>query len=345
MITVVYVHAFNFDDRYLWPGRPFTEAMSFPNFLQVLIANGLFRFGIPLFFLRSGFLMAETEGRYTPITRLRKRFQTLVLPYLLWSLVGTFITYAWEANSFTAPFAQSAWLRPFNNLPVHEWSFWQWIESVLLQPISFQLWFLRSLFVYSLLYPLLVLGINRFPIWIFVFFGLAWLLSLGAFFLEGEGLLFFSLGIWLQKRGFSSGGVSHLVHKLRLWWWLPVLLLVKTWYSFQEYPIPIGYFLHKAVQPLLVLAVWDLYDRVFTSPGTSFLDKLSPYNFYIYGFHVPILYFATDLVLSILGREDYIRGAVYIFLPLVVMAIAWALGAILKQLYLPAFKLFTGGRT
>ena len=88
MITVVYVHAFNFDDRYLWPGRPFEEAMNLPNFLQVLITNGLFRFGIPLFFLRSGFLIAETEERYTPLTRIKKRFHTLVLPYLAWSFIG-----------------------------------------------------------------------------------------------------------------------------------------------------------------------------------------------------------------------------------------------------------------
>ena len=346
MITVVYVHAFNFDDRYLWPGRPFEEAMNLPNFLQILITNGLFRFGIPLFFLRSGFLIAETEERYTPLTRVKKRFQTLVLPYLAWSFIGLAIAYLLEISPSTAPFVQSSWLRPFNNTPLHELSWLQWLEAWVLQPISFQLWFLRSLFIYSILYPLLVKGLERFPIPILIFFGLAWILSVG-FVIEGEGLFFFSLGILLRKKEINLKNLSILADKIRLWWWLPALLLLKTWISFQDYiPVPVGYFLHKGLQAPLVLAVWVLYDKTIgLLSATTWLDKLNRYNFYLYGFHVPVLYFATDFLLELLGRNDFIRGGVFLILPLVIMTIAFLFGWILRQISIPLFKVFTGGRS
>jgi len=345
MITVVYVHAFNFDDRYLWPGRPFEEAMNLPNFLQVLIANGLFRFGIPLFFLRSGFLIADTEEKYTPLTRVKKRLQTLVVPYLAWSLVGLLLTYLLEISPVTAPFVESSWLRPFNNTPLHQFTWLQWVEGWVVQPISFQLWFLRSLFVYSILYPLLVNGLERFPKSILIFLCLAWLLSFG-FVIEGEGLFFFSLGILLRKKEVNLKDLTSLAMRIRLWWWLPALLLLKTWISFQPYiPVPLGYFLHKGIQVPLVLAVWVLYDKTIgLMASVIWLDRLNRYNFFLYGFHVPLLYYATDWVLHLLGRNDYIRGGVYLLLPVIVMGIAFLLGWILRQISEPFFKVFTGGR-
>lgn len=345
MVTVVYVHAFNFDDRYLWPGRPFEEAMNAPNFLQVLITNGLFRFGIPLFFLRSGFLLAETADRYSALGRFQKRLQTLLAPYLAWSMVGLAITYLLEISPQSAPFVASSWLRPFGNLPLHQWDLGQWLLGWTLHPISFQLWFLRSLFVYTLLYPLLVKGLQRFPIPILVVFGLAWILSLG-FIAEGEGLFFFSVGILLHKRSVNLENLGGLAKRIGLWWWLPVLLLGKTWLSFENYPVEIGYFLHKGIQAPLVLAVWVLYDKTIGKISTpTWLDRLNPYNFYLYGFHVPVLYFATDFLLHIFGRNDYTRGGIFFLLPILIMGIAFFIGWILRQISIPAFKVFTGGRS
>ena len=346
MLTVVYVHSFNFDDRYLWAGRPFSEEMNVWNFIQVLVTSGLFRFGVPLFFFRAGLLMAETESKYTHLSRAGKRSLTLLMPYVAWSLIGIGITWYFESNSSIAPFAESSWLRPFGNLEVHKWNASQWTESLFLNPISFQLWFLRSLFIYSLLYPLIIKGLTWNPIVLLSVFGFMWFLSFGGIFLiEGEGIFFFSLGIWFAKGGFDHEKLRTFISRTRLLWLLPLFLLGKTYLSFefQHMELPV-YLLHKICQPLLVIAVWFGYDFVLGSFKTTPLETLSRYNFFIYGAHVPLVYFLTDWIFSIYGKEDPFRFLVFLVLPLLVSFGAVIVGFILEKAVYPIFWILTGGR-
>ena len=346
MLTVVYVHSFNFDDRYLWAGRPFFEEMNAFNFFQILITNGLFRFGVPLFFFRAGMLMAATEEKYTPLTRLKKRGQTLLIPYLAWSMFGIVVTYYFESRPDLAPFAESSWLRPFGNLPVHKWDLSQWFESALFHPISFQLWFLRSLFIYSLLYPLLVKGLTWKPKWILGVFCFLWISSFGGIgFIEGEGIFFFTLGIYYFKGGFSEERIRDFFLRYRLYWFAIGVVLLKTFLSFQfDYlHLPV-YLLHKIAQPLLVLSVWFGYDFLLGQVQNSPLEKLSRYNFFVYGAHVPLVYYLTDLLFFQYGKDDSVRFAIFCGLPLVVSAVAILVGFVLEKAVYPVFWVLTGGR-
>lgn len=349
MLTVVYVHSFNFDDRYLWAGRPFFEDMNSWNFIQVLITNGLFRFGIPLFFFRSGMLMVETEDRYTALGRLKKRSLTLLLPYLAWSFIGIGVTWLFELSPEWAVYPDIAHLRPFENLAVHKWTAMQWIESLFLRPVSFQLWFLRSLFLYSALYPLLRLGMKKIP-WVLVaFFTIAWGLSIDMFFLEGEGLLFFSLGIWLASGGFDPERVKQHLLRYGYFWILGLVLLAKTWMGFKadwesRAMITTGYFMHKFCQPLLMAAVWFGYDATLGKLSTTPLEGWSKYNFFVYGAHVPLVYYATDFLFVHLGKSDEMRFLIFLLLPLVTSLFAIVLGSLLSKWARPVFYVLTGGR-
>lgn len=346
MLTVVYVHSFNFDDRYLWPGRPFSEDMNVWNFIQVLITNGLFRFGVPLFFFRAGLLMAETESRYSPLSRVKKRVQTLLLPYVAWSLIGIGITWYFESNPAIAPFAESSWLRPFGNLEVHKWSVIQWFEAVLITPVSFQLWFLRSLFMYSILYPFLVKALAWKPYWFLVAFAFFWFTSFGLpLFVEGEGLLFFTLGIFYAKGGIDVEKLKGIVFRYKILWVLPFLLLGKTGLAFEsDNWIGLGYILHKFCQPLLVLAVWFGYDWLAGGIQKTPFEHLSRYNFFIYGLHVPLVYYLTDWIFKVEGNASSFRFVVFTFLPLAVAGVALTLGFILDKGLRPVFWVLTGGR-
>lgn len=195
MLSVVYVHAFNFEDRYLWEGRIFEENMDFNSFTQVFVSNVLMRFGLPLFFMRSGFLMAESAKKYTQKERLGKKAKTLLIPYLAWSLLGILITFGLESYQSTLPFVESSSLGPFNNQRIENLDFAQLLATWLFHPISFQLWFLRNLFVYACLFPYLLALLNRYPISFLSFLALCWILGIGLFVVEGEGLFFFTLGI------------------------------------------------------------------------------------------------------------------------------------------------------
>lgn len=349
MLSVVYVHSFNFDDRYLWAGRPFFEEMDAWNFLQVLITNGLLRFGIPLFFFRSGMLMVETEDRYTALGRLKKRSLTLLVPYLAWSFLGIGLTWLFELSPEWSVYPDIAHLRPFENLAVHKWTAAQWFESLFLRPVSFQLWFLRSLFLYSALYPLLRLGMKKIPWVLIAFFTIAWVLSIDMFFLEGEGLLFFSLGIWLASGGFDPERVKKHLLRFGYYWVLALVLLAKTWMGFasdweDRSMMTAGYFMHKFCQPLLMAAVWFGYDATLGKLTSTPLEGLSKYNFFVYGAHVPLVYYATDFLLQHLGRTSEVRFLIFLLLPLLVSVWAILLGKFLEKFVYPLFWLLTGGR-
>jgi len=95
---------------------------------------------------------------------------------------------------------------------------------------------------------------------------------------------------------------------------------------------------------LLVLSVWFGYDFLLGKFRYTPLEKLSRYNFFVYGAHVPLVYYLTDLLFSVYGKDDSIRFAVFCCLPLVVSASSVLIGFMLEKAVYPAFWVLTGGR-
>jgi hypothetical protein len=346
MVAVVFVHAFNFEDRYLWFGRLFSEEMDFNTFTQLLISNGLLRFGLPLFFMRAGYLMTWTDEKYQPFERIKKKAKSLLVPYLAWSAFGILITSALESSSFR-PFVESSWLGPFGNKRIAELSGWELLETLTLHPISFQLWFLRSLFVLACLFPLLKIGLNRFAWPLLAVSFLMWMLGIGLFIVEGEGLFFFSLGMVLHTRFQDKIMNTSWISKSGIFFLIPIIAIAKTYFSYEPQGLHflVLMVMYKLLQVCLVLGIWRLYDLIFKG-GTkaNVLDKLSPYTFFVYGFHVPILYYATDYFHFLWGRTPQTSLAIYFGLPFSIMAFSILFGWILKTIYKPAFLVFTGFR-
>ena len=85
MVLLVFVHGYNLQDRYLQPWTLPGESLSITSFIEYWLANGLFRFRIPMLFIISGYLYAAHDT--TPNKeRIGKRFKSLLVPYLVWSL-------------------------------------------------------------------------------------------------------------------------------------------------------------------------------------------------------------------------------------------------------------------
>lgn len=67
---------------------------------------------------------------------------------------------------------------------------------------------------------------------------LMWLVNLNVFFFEGEGLLFFGLGVWMQKTRFDIAHAKRWMHPIA---WAVVALvsaLTKTGLAFAALPQP-----------------------------------------------------------------------------------------------------------
>lgn len=202
MVLLVFVHAYNLDIRYMQPWTIPGQNMSFTAFSEYFFANGIFRFRIPMLFIISGYLYALHD--YKPYKeRTNKRLRTLLAPYLLWSAIGILFTLLLESFPFGRNLVESSHIVQIDEtrqlLVNYHWYevLFRWIFL----PVPYQLWFIKVLLIYNIAYPAIRWCVTH-PVARWIFFTVAvlmWLGTMGFVIFEGEGLLFFSLGIWIQK--------------------------------------------------------------------------------------------------------------------------------------------------
>ncbi|RAK68026.1 acyltransferase family protein [Hymenobacter edaphi] len=346
MLLLVYVHAYNLHSRYLQPFTPVDEPLAVGTFLQYFLANGLLRFRIPILFAISGYLFAHHDAGTPHRERVKRRLRTLLLPYLLWSLLGLVFTWALEQHPYTRQLVQQAALSIFgpDNPFVSGYSPGQLLLRWLLAPVPFQLWFLRSLLVLNLAYPALRWVLSRAAGAYFAVAALLWLLDINVLLIEGTGLLFFGLGVWLRRRD------QEVLLQPRWFRLLPFAVLwlglvgLKTWLAFHyAHPpfIPMT-LLHRAAELLGVLVMWfGSNAAVRASMRRPWFVWLTGFSFMIYALHVPLVNYATE---AVLGRWPEQQMLTFLLLPLAVVALAVLLGAGLRRVAPAAYGVLTGGR-
>ena len=69
MVLLVFIHGYNVTDFLLYATSSISNPLTFTNFIEYYIANGLLRFRIPLLTLISGYLLAyKNEAKYPRLT-------------------------------------------------------------------------------------------------------------------------------------------------------------------------------------------------------------------------------------------------------------------------------------
>jgi len=342
MLGVVLGHAYNLPMRYLQPWTTVGEALTFNRFVQFFCANGLIRPVVPLFFLMSGYLNlpSSTEPHSQKIW---KRAKSLLVPYLLWSYIGL-CTYAlMDMWPYGRTLIEYASLGSFSNMRILDYNWQQLLYRWIMEPIPFQLWFLRVLFVYTALSPWLVKAVARYPIATLSTFSVLWFTGFGTYFVEGDGLFFFTLGLWIRQRGID---LEHPAISRHLPWmavlWI-TLLLVKAWLAFQcPHLNGLQFILFRLSQPMGVYVLWC---SSLHWAGLGRLAAFSKYNLVVYGFHVPILYFVTDAVLlTHAPAGQWLHLGVFFGSFAAVAAVCVLLGKGMRMIMPSIAELMTGGR-
>jgi fucose 4-O-acetylase-like acetyltransferase len=349
MILLVFVHGYNLNERYLQPFTLVNEPLTFTTFTEYFLANGLFRFRIPLLFIISGYLLAMNDERpYMEL--LKKKFKTLMVPYFLWSTIGLGTAVALSYWSLTSEAVQAAHLQPVQK-PFADYTAGDWLSAIL-WPTSFQLWFIRCLFVYNLLYPVLRSGLSKIPWLLFSLFTLMWLGTIGFVVIEGEGLLFFSLGIWLYKRRKNISYQPSKIFLVVMATDFILLTVLKTWLAFEGLtfmdwiPLTITLMLlHKAVIALGLLVAWFSMDAVVTYfMKRRWFANLTDFSFMIYALHVPLVTYLIDPVFHLLQPFQHYRFITFIFLPIALIAFSIVTGMFLRNVTPSLYALLTGNR-
>ncbi len=95
-----------------------------------LFLNQIARFAVPLFFIVSGFALELNYSNHTNyFTYLRKRFSRILIPYIFWSLIYYFFVYNQNSDNF--------------------------FKVLYLGNASYQLYFIPTLFIFYIIFPLL----------------------------------------------------------------------------------------------------------------------------------------------------------------------------------------------
>jgi peptidoglycan/LPS O-acetylase OafA/YrhL len=371
LIMVACIHGYNENLRFA-DGSGFVPS-PWLSFLERFISDGVCRVAVPLFFAISGYLACESTGHHLNAgiygVLLKKRVFSLLIPYLLVSASGIALVFLLQLIPFSRPF--------FNNYNTSTTSASDWIRIWLLNPVPFQLWFIRYLMNYFIFFPILYFAIQYlrelvigvlflFWAWTTLYYKIgAWKIafSLCTFFFclisgsdiqpyistqknELEGLFFFGLGMYAS--------IHHLPMVLtERKMVLPALLLMwLVWVAYRtliSLDIPqrhnevhyhlIGFTLLGTV---LVWYCYDVYSRNIES--WNWLNRLAPYSFGVFLFHEPMLTVLKKGIAHVLGAGDFSLFISFLASPLIAFLLAlwfsvWLAG------YMPrVYRWFTGNR-
>jgi len=332
------------------PGEP----MDFTAFTEYFLANGIFRFRIPMLFIISGFLYALHDQKPYK-QRTNKRLRTLLLPYLIWSAFGLLFTYFLEKFPIGVGLVADSNIVQIDDTRqlLHDYHWYELLWRWIIQPVPYQLWFIRVLLIYNIAYPAIRWCVTNYKArWIFFsIVGLMWLGTMGFVFFEGEGLLFFSLGVWMQKTGFN-------IESPRAWsnpvsWGIAFVLLaaVKTFLAFQGQTIlgnsifPVLAILHKIVIVSGLISCWFGLDRlVHWCMGNKFFVWLSAFSFMLYAIHAPLVAYLINPTLAMLDPLPGTQLLAFVLLPLAIISLSVVIGSLIRRTSPSFYGLLTGGR-
>lgn len=347
---LLFVHGYNLQEAYLAPFSLVREPLTFTTFTEYLFANGLLRFRLPMLFLISGYIFAMQD--YKPFwLRIRKRAKTLMVPYFIWSAVGLALTYLWQQFPVTAQAVREAQLDQLgDNRPYNEIGWGGVLFRWVLAPVSFQLWFVRSLFFYNLAYPLFRWALSKGAMLWFAFLVFLWITGNGILFFEGQGMFFFSLGIWLYKTGYpiekKPAWFSHYIS----WLFFAGLAVIKTFmaFEFEEYSklnMNVLSIIHAVCVSAGVLAIWYSGDAVVKwAMSKKWFVWAASFSFFLYAFHVPLLQYLTRIAYHYGSGIPAYRMLTYLLVPVVIFIVSIAVGALVKKLWPAGYSIATGGR-
>jgi surface polysaccharide O-acyltransferase-like enzyme len=288
----------------------------------------------PLFFFISGFLFFWTlkPGWSGWLEKGRKRVKSLLIPYLIWSLLGCVL------------FGLAYWLSPTRSLigqrmELASLTWLQWLGVWLWNPVTYQLWYLRDLLLLIFLSPLISVLATR----------LGWLLSAGvmlAWFVgclpsrpDEAGLAFFTLGVVMAKKRIMPDW------DLRFWRWpcaavWLLLCALNTWFDLSGEALP---WMNKLANVSGMLAIWGLTDLVVGSLRQKLL-KAANLTFFIYLTHEPLMLSLKKLIFKWVPYNGTNAILTFLFLPVVVLGLCLAVGGRMRRHTPQLFGLLMGGR-
>lgn len=327
MICVVFIHS---------ELKESTSSVVF-SFAQSWFSRILPTVAVPLFFFFSGYLFfvgINREGRNRLnlnilLNKLKKRFRTLLIPYLIWNTVVIL------AFGFLHRFLPSLINSSFEN--VSGYSFLQLLNCYWKGsggfPIAYQFWFLRDLMIAMLFSPITYWFVKK-SAWVILVLTILYLI--GAPYLRPP-FYYFACGAY-----FSLQRINFILYagKIRYAAIFVAIISAIVYYLNDECAIGHRFFILSAAISLAGCSC--------LSQRNGFTLKMNSYSqalFFVYAYHgLPILLSSRLLVRFIPEQDIVLLLVAYFFYPLIITAVGVGIYMGLKRTMPGLLNILTGGR-
>ncbi len=326
--------------------RPVVASSGFAYALKILLSEGICRIAVPAFFLISGYLFFINLERWDKVVwmgKMKRRIYTLLIPYILWNLVGIAYTCITPyvgavtegADSLLSVFQERGWIRLFwdSNRIMEQWN----PPTVNLlgitmhngMPANTPLWFIRDLIVLTLFSPIIYVFVKKAK-----FYGLA---VLGVLFIlniwlpiEGFsiiGLLFYSVGAYFA---IFSNRLIEPFKKVRVLSYIgSIILLAFLVVTFGRHWS--AQYLLRGFQLFGVVAAFNLANYLMKEE-CSICAKLADSSFFIYASHIFIISAISFLLSKLLPSTNQVMLALkYLLSAAITVALCEGVFQIMKR--------------
>lgn len=320
----------------------YSEGLFLPIYTYVskLFSHILAAVAVPLFFIISGFLFFYKSEFSLPIymIKLKKRINTLLIPYIFWNLVVILLFYLAQSIFPTLMSGGNKLVVDYTLMDCIT-AFWCLNDGM---PICFQLWFLRDLLVLVLLTPIIFILIKRIRFSLIFILLVLWLFdfSINIPGLSIYSLLFFVIGASFSIMKYNLVKFVGSCFPYSLIGYCFIVLVELNLYDWAWINN-----LHKMGIILGCISFFYIVAYMINIKNGESDDCLKDSSFFIYAYHGMFLTFIMKVMMSLLHpTKDMVFLLVYFLSPLITITMGLLLYSLLKK-YLPKFtSIITGGR-
>ncbi len=332
----------------------------FLGYLQTILGKTITLSATSCFFFISGFLFfyrTDLVNKDLIRRKIKKRFYSLVLPYVLWNGLGIIALIGAKALSgnisngdiVIVQLLKSFWCN--NEWAIDNTNILGWSTSMT-GPIDLPLWYLRDLIVVTFFSPLIYRLVNNY--------------SRGRLFIVIVGVLFI-FNIWIQVPGFSaqafffwSIGAYLAINKLPIYFshkttsklvgFLIVITLlpIVTWLKYNNECVVLSDIFQRVLTIVLVFVFIALSYRLsFKEQTCHWWSVLLSSMFFVYAVHDFPVFNPIVAVRSIMGylpANDVIAVISYLVTPFIVYALSVLIYVIIKKFAPKVTAVLSGGR-
>lgn len=333
------------------------------NIIKILFSHTIASIAVPTFFLISGFLFFSNFQEWSwkgYQKKIGSRIKTLLIPYILWNLLPFLLIVGkcligdisnGNPTTGTLDFFYNNILRIF--YVFHEWesSSTDWLGNHLYStaPLNVPLWFVRDLFVISLLTPIIYLAVTKMKIWLiialfFAYISKIWTQIPG---LDIESIFYFTVGAFfaINKYNFVEFAGKYKYFLLPV---SAILLVACTIYDGNKTEIGhniIPFYICTSILSVFYLASTAI-DRFNIKPSKFLVSAC----FFIYVTHVMplpdiecLLTFVKNTIQEIIPGMSLAKDIVcYFATPIITASISISIFAVLKRISPKTMKFICG---